>query len=183
LNYEITACYFPGTGEAELTYRAESGEYCALTVPVTPEQGEKLASVVWPCVAHTGKVLPPRLTQDRLHTEAQNGDCFATCVDILLARKGCPKWEVDEDWGDYYLRYTKYLADQGLALVRLSGHPVLQEYYIASGPASRGLYHACVYYAGELFYDPHPSREGLLNVEWVELLVNIEIPLSLTKGS
>jgi len=54
--YTISACYFPGKGEAELTWEDdETGERCDLTVKVTPEQGEQLAKVVPACVYYTGK--------------------------------------------------------------------------------------------------------------------------------
>lgn len=49
--YKISACYFPDSGEAELTYeRMEDGAYIMLTVPVSDEDGERLAEVIGPCV-------------------------------------------------------------------------------------------------------------------------------------
>jgi len=49
--YEISACYFPGCGEAELTWRRVSdGRECALTVELTEEQGNELVEVIGPCV-------------------------------------------------------------------------------------------------------------------------------------
>lgn len=49
--YKISACYFPGTSEVELTYESlESGESCHLTLPCTHEQGESLVEVIGPCV-------------------------------------------------------------------------------------------------------------------------------------
>lgn len=51
--HEITACYFPGKGEIEVSWtNTEENLSCALTLPVTPEQGEKLSSTVWPCLVH-----------------------------------------------------------------------------------------------------------------------------------
>jgi hypothetical protein len=37
-------------------------------------------------------------------------------------------------------------------------------YAVAFGPAARGFSHACVVLNGALAHDPHPSRDGLLNV-------------------
>ena len=54
--YEISACYFPGTGEAELTWRRLSdGEQCAITVSVTEEQGNELVEVIGPCVYYNAR--------------------------------------------------------------------------------------------------------------------------------
>ena len=49
---EVTACYFPKSGEAYLTWErlGEDGKRFGMTVKVTPEQGEALANVVYPCV-------------------------------------------------------------------------------------------------------------------------------------
>ena len=49
--HEITACYFPGTGEIELTWRnIETDETAALTAKVDEETGNQIATVVMPCV-------------------------------------------------------------------------------------------------------------------------------------
>jgi hypothetical protein len=49
--HEITACYFPGTGEVELTWRdLQTGETAGMTAKVSKKIGEKIASVVYPCV-------------------------------------------------------------------------------------------------------------------------------------
>ena len=49
--HEITACYFPGKDEVELTWEdVETHEKAALTAKVTPEVGHQIAKVVMPCV-------------------------------------------------------------------------------------------------------------------------------------
>lgn len=57
-DYEISATYFPGTGEVEITYEQLFGnhEKVSLTLPVTPEQGVALAKVITPCVYHRARL-------------------------------------------------------------------------------------------------------------------------------
>lgn len=47
-------------------------------------------------------------------------------------------------------------------------------YYLVSGKSSRGISHMCIYQNGKLIHDPHPTREGLLTLEYFEELYKIE---------
>lgn len=38
------------------------------------------------------------------------------------------------------------------------------DYYFASGPSPRGVFHRVIYKEGKLFHDPHPSGAGILEV-------------------
>jgi hypothetical protein len=59
--YLISACYFPGHDEVELTWERKSdGAKAALTCKVTPEQGKQIANVVWPCVYHEAAPQPAK---------------------------------------------------------------------------------------------------------------------------
>lgn len=53
-------------------------------------------------------------------------------------------------------------------LESLDGHQTekLPEFYIASGPANRGVKHSVIYSGGKMIHDPHPSGEGIKFVEW-----------------
>lgn len=118
--------------------------------------------------------------QTRLHSGTQNGNCFATCLSVLLGYddyRDVPQWESEESWQDYFERYTTYLAERDLFALRLEGHPKLNHYYIASGNSSRGLRHACIYKEGELFHDPHPDGTGLLAVDFVEVIADIGLAI------
>jgi len=55
---QVTACYFPKTGDAELSWE-RNGKSLSMTVPVTPEQGRALADIVWPCVFWPAVAHPP----------------------------------------------------------------------------------------------------------------------------
>lgn len=52
--------------------------------------------------------------------------------------------------------------------------PYFEGYYLAYGPSSRGVSHAVVYRAGKLAHDPHPSREGIKEVETICLFVPLD---------
>jgi hypothetical protein len=51
-------------------------------------------------------------------------------------------------------------------MTRVEGHPheMLPEFYMAVGPAERGVHHAVVYSRGALVHDPHSSKSGLIEV-------------------
>lgn len=51
--HEITSCYFPRTGEVELTWKnLETGKSVFLTTRVDSKTGNKIAEVVPACVYH-----------------------------------------------------------------------------------------------------------------------------------
>lgn len=55
--HEITACYFPKKGEAELSFKdLDSGEKVEFTVKLDKETGMRLSEIVWPCV-YSGAVV------------------------------------------------------------------------------------------------------------------------------
>ena len=78
-------------------------------------------------------------------------------------------------------RERRWLASQGLRLVEIISDDeskmdavlgaMPEIYHLMSGVSPRGLFHRCVGFGGELAFDPHPSRAGLLNVYSVGLLV------------
>ncbi len=100
-----------------------------------------------------------------------NGDCFAACLASLL---DIPLWMVPpfgQMFGrsDWRIRINVWLGRMfGLMMVRTEGHLVedLPEFYIANGLGGRGVHHSVIYRAGTLAHDPHPSRAGIIEVEW-----------------
>lgn len=50
---------------------------------------------------------------------------------------------------------------------------ILPGYSILSGPGPRGHRHCVVGYQGFVVHDPHPSRDGLIEIDSLELLVPI----------
>jgi len=80
--HKITACYFPGLGELELTWQdIETDERAGITVKgVEPEAGKQVAKTVMPCVTQGATVdqaaIPiPKLDEALAAMEAQCGDC------------------------------------------------------------------------------------------------------------
>lgn len=102
-----------------------------------------------------------------------NGNCFAACIASLL---DLPLWMVPpfEDMfgrgGEYRARCDDWLARMfKLEMEEFApGHEPspMPEFYIASGPSSRGVLHSVVYSGGKLVHDPHPSNEGISEVRW-----------------
>ena len=118
------------------------------------------------------------------------GNCYATCIACLLYLPitEVPNLETLFDIpDDFHVEVLeKWLNERGYKAIGVKASEDVyhkegimsmneikewedrtDEYYIATGESPRGLNHACVYIAGVLYHDPHPSGEGLLNVETV----------------
>lgn len=79
-------------------------------------------------------------------------------------------------------RERRWLASLGLDLVEIATSPTQQlpkavldcmppTPHLISGMAPRGFPHRCVGFGGQVLFDPHPSRAGLLTIYSVGLLV------------
>ncbi len=122
------------------------------------------------------------------------GNCFAACIAsyLDLPITEVPNVEVlfhvDET---YWLEVMlKFLESKGYLLVTddrfkifhldkvEADHAIVQEwvhackdrYYFVTGNSIRGVKHMCIYRNGELLFDPHPSRDGLLTEEIFEAM-------------
>lgn len=94
----ISACYFPGHDEVELTWERKSdGAKAALTCKVTPEQGKQIANVVWPCVylAAAPQLAEPNDTVKDM-VEEDNRRAAEQACNVLALRLGYV-WN-GEDW-------------------------------------------------------------------------------------
>lgn len=47
------------------------------------------------------------------------------------------------------------------------------EYYFVVGKSSRGVNHICIYKAGQMIHDPHPTRDGLISIEYFQQLTKL----------
>lgn len=101
------------------------------------------------------------------------GNCFAACLASLL---DLPLWMVPP-FEDMYGRSTEHYMTRcnlwlarifKLRLVKTEAHDLalLPEFYIANGPSPRGVYHSVIYSNGKLAHDPHPSDQGVAEIEW-----------------
>jgi len=112
---------------------------------------------------------------------AHNGNCFAACVASLL---DLPLWMVppfEEGFGRaewYETRFDEWLARMfKMRRVKLEGHQIdkLPEFYVASGHSERGVSHAVIYSNGIMVHDPHPSNGGIMQVDYVWFVENLEM--------
>ena len=117
----------------------------------------------------------------------KQGDCWATAVAslagltekdrnelhrrILISDSRVRKNDGDPFTGGNWWNVTlRWLWEHDLRSIGvIYGKPEAEKVYIASGPGSRGSEHAILAYGnGEMFSDPHPDQEGLLEItEWV----------------
>jgi len=113
------------------------------------------------------------ITQDRFYEPEKglHGNCQQAAVASLLGLRidEVPNFIEQED--GFWTSFFRFVTDHGYTQVELGGHRHFDCYYLAYGPSSRGVSHTVVFKAGKLAWDPHPSREGIREVESVCLLV------------
>ncbi len=122
--------------------------------------------------------LPAKVMQTKFGVD---GDCFNACLASLL---GVPLESVDyfRDEKTWYADLQEWLKPRGLAYVEIMAKPwnfyrfPLPVLAIAGGPSPRGVEggHAVVVelnrYDRNIVHDPHPSGEGVLEIETIGLL-------------
>ena len=105
------------------------------------------------------------------------GDCVAACLRSILDIE-IPQ-EVAQSIAlgfDSFMEASDYLyREHGYKILIVVNSPEYQANYIEmmfedvfhimSGPGKRGCGHCVIGKGGEIFHDPHPSREGLLEIE------------------
>lgn len=107
--------------------------------------------------------------QTKTHSENQRGNCFATCLAMLLDMELADIPEFEEmkgvgQWGQELIIWTQ---SKGIKFSRQQNPPA--GYAIAKGMSARGIRHAVIVKDGEFLHDPHPSGEFLDSIEayWV----------------
>ena len=120
-------------------------------------------------------------------TEMPLGNCFGACVASILE---APLSDVLDDGemlqGELWWRtWEAWLNQRGFGLVHLGDYPPAwflpaKGYSIMSGKSPRGDFlHSVVALNGELVHDPHPSRDGVVNiVDWVILYPHDPVRIS-----
>jgi hypothetical protein len=111
------------------------------------------------------------------------GNCFAACVASILGL------ELDAvpffmDHGDEWLQaFREWLKPRGLwpLSVHCDDPSLLSGWVLVGGhnpryPDDPDKLHSVVYYNGDLWHDPHPSREGLLSVSDYTVLIPLAPP-------
>lgn len=116
------------------------------------------------------------------YMDDERQDCYAAVIacfldldspdDCIQIQDYYPEEDTSEDV-KWTLVLFQWLLDRGWILEQLDDHLYTNEYYLVHGTTSRGLVHVCIYLNGDLFWDPHPSNEGLIEEDCFEILTHI----------
>lgn len=111
---------------------------------------------------------PLKLTQTRLHrgmAPEERGNCLPTVFACFMHIEDPEQvFQVQEHYeGEWYGPTIDWLAERGWEWGTMSGHRNDGTYYLVSGYSPRGVMHICIYKDGQLWHDPHPSRDGLMD--------------------
>lgn len=113
------------------------------------------------------------------------GNCMQAAVASLL---GLTLFEVpnfieetsDKGPGAFWRMIEEFFNEHGYTLLERAGSARPPVLYLASGPSPRGVSHTVIMKAGELVHDPHPSRAGIYEVNYVHVPVPLD-PAALRK--
>lgn len=110
----------------------------------------------------------------------RKGNCVAACIATLLGvdLEEVPHFiEFGIAYGDsedgkssegrhWWAMMLGFLAGRGLWVTELESvrHADRGEALLVAGPSPRGVMHQVLYRDGRLWHDPHPSRDGVLEV-------------------
>lgn len=98
------------------------------------------------------------------------GDCVRAAVASLLGLDPAqvPHFTCQDDVRVWPLALAAFATQHGWQISRRAyDGEALPEFGLAIGPSPRGISHAVVVRNGRVAWDPHPSREGLLDVQQV----------------
>jgi len=115
---------------------------------------------------------------DQTILDPEKGDCVPACVASVLE---IPISEVphvcllyEDEWvrhlNDFLRQYGVYLVSMPANLLEEVAVPLFG-YHLMGGPSVRGVKHCVVGKDGRLVHDPHPSRAGLLEIEFYDVFV------------
>lgn len=101
------------------------------------------------------------------------GNCMQASVASIL---GLPLDEVPHfaetgDAGDVWDAFEEYLLGKGYCVHMLSKNSRPDGLYLATGKSLRGVSHMVVMHGDKVHHDPHPSKTGLIDIDFVYLLV------------
>jgi len=115
---------------------------------------------------------------DQTILDTVKGDCVPACIASVLeipiedVPNVCLLYE--DSWGqhlnDFLRRYGIYMISLPVASCEEMAVPLLG-YHLMGGPSIRGVKHCVVGKNGRMIHDPHPSRAGLLEIEYYDVFV------------
>lgn len=90
-------------------------------------------------------------------------------MDDFLAYKG---YELVYN-SDFKYWHPEMIEGASAEVIEMMKQITADKFYFASGDSPRGVKHICIYKNGELVHDPHPTREGLLKIDYFQILTKI----------
>lgn len=81
---------------------------------------------------------------------------------------------VERPDGKAHLGLINFAQSHGFDLVRYDGVRHFDGLHLACGPTDRGTHHMVVMRDGALHHDPHPSRSGLLSIDFIYALLPLD---------
>jgi len=116
--------------------------------------------------------------QTKLHSKTVNGNCLAASLASILemSLSEIPEFEEGQDDGNWWPRLLSWLESIGFTLLHWNEEVVLPGYYMVMGtsPRDKSINHQVIYKHGELSHDPHPSKEGIIKIKEVMVLVPLD---------
>ena len=114
--------------------------------------------------------------QEFFYDKGEIGDCVrAVTASILeLDPKNVPHFVKNQPGFDWYDTWEQFMINNGIKPIMITppwDRPAKPSgYYLASGPAKRGCKHIVIMWDGNVVHDPHPSRDGLEEIEAIWIL-------------
>ncbi len=115
------------------------------------------------------------INQTKFSTETTSGNCFAACIASILEKdiNDIPHLDFNESFSEYLERFHKYLESINFLYIECERHGLLNtnfnyiNYHLICGKGPRkrndkNIDHCVIGYKGIIYFDPHPSKEGLL---------------------
>ena len=103
-----------------------------------------------------------RVDQDRFGWP--HGNCMAACVATVFGLELADVPDLARP--DWLSVLTHFAADKGMSVTACAWHIPSPWPAIAQGPGPRGHRHAVVMQGNWMAHDPHPSRSGLLSIDY-----------------
>lgn len=108
------------------------------------------------------------------------GNCQTACIAMLT---GIPFEDIPNftytanELGERnaFLAQQEFLNNYGFGIITLQYDlsVSLRGYLIVGGMTDRGFNHAVIYKNGNLWHDPHPSRDGIKKIEEIDIVYKL----------
>lgn len=116
--------------------------------------------------------------QTILSSESDKGNCLAACVASILEvpLETVPNFIEETSW---FSSLRKFLLQHGYHLFELTPNYSLPVFHLMIGPGPRSrdgkpIHHSVVGKGGVIVHDPHPSKSGLLEVEYFLVFLPVD---------